>query len=170
MSATVKTYTSAVEKQLTVELSGVLHKIQKKERYTISVQAISFSEFLENKMLMIHVIREGIPYSFFEAIQLFTPFTEHDWADLLHLSSRSMSRYKKTAQIFEPIQSEKILEMAEVNKEGLEVFGDKEKFRNWLNTPSFALGNMKPFELLSDSYGKELVLGELTRIHHGIFA
>jgi hypothetical protein len=28
---------------------------------------------------------------------------------------------------------------------------------------------MKPKELLKDSYGKEMVIGELTRIEHGIF-
>ncbi|MCC6451300.1 MAG: DUF2384 domain-containing protein, partial [Acidobacteria bacterium] len=32
----------------------------------------------------------------------------------------------------------------------------------------FALGNVKPVELLRDSYGKELVMGELNRIAHGI--
>jgi uncharacterized protein (DUF2384 family) len=40
----------------------------------------------------------------------------------------------------------------------------------WLETPNFALGNQKPFELLKDSYGKEMVMGELTRIDHGILA
>jgi uncharacterized protein (DUF2384 family) len=37
-----------------------------------------------------------------------------------------------------------------------------------LETPSYALGGMKPMDMLRDSYGKELVMGELTRINHGI--
>ena len=59
--------------------------------------------------------------------------------------------------------------MAEVTNVGKEVFGDLEKFKLWLNTPNFALGNVKPVELLRVSYGKEMVLGELNRIEHGIF-
>jgi putative toxin-antitoxin system antitoxin component (TIGR02293 family) len=53
---------------------------------------------------------------------------------------------------------------------GMEVFGNMEKFRLWLETPSYALGTMRPVELLRDSYGKEMVMGELTRINYGILA
>ena len=48
--------------------------------------------------------------------------------------------------------------MAEVTNIGLEVFGEMGKFKLWLNTPVFSLGNNKPFELLRDSYGKEMVI------------
>jgi uncharacterized protein (DUF2384 family) len=58
--------------------------------------------------------------------------------------------------------------MAEVTNMGLETFGSFEKLKLWLNTPNFALGNLKPFELLKDSYGKELVMNELVHINHGI--
>jgi putative toxin-antitoxin system antitoxin component (TIGR02293 family) len=59
--------------------------------------------------------------------------------------------------------------MAEVTRAGLEVFGDIDKLKLWLNTPNFALGNHKPIELLRDSYGKDMVMSELIRISHGIF-
>ena len=49
------------------------------------------------------------------------------------------------------------------------MFDSTEQFYLWLNTPSYALGNLKPAELLKDSYGKELVMGELNRIEQGIF-
>jgi uncharacterized protein (DUF2384 family) len=45
-----------------------------------------------------------------------------------------------------------------------------DRFKSWLDTPSFALGNVKPLELLRDSYGKEMIVGELTRIRYGILA
>jgi len=35
--------------------------------------------------------------------------------------------------------------------------------------PNFALGNTRPIDLLKDSYGKEMVVAELTRVAHGIF-
>lgn len=119
---------------------------------------------------MILVIKEGIPYSFFDLIQHFTPLSEGDWANVLDLSTKSLQRYKQSARHFKPIQSEKIIEMAEVTHVGVDVFGDMEKFKLWLDTPSFALGSLKPMELLTDSYGKELVISELTGINHGILA
>lgn len=130
---------------------------------------ISYADFLENKMLIIVAIRKGIPYSLFDLIQDYTPFSENDWANFLDISTKSLQRYSAIAEYhFKPIHSEKIIEMAEVTKVGLDVFGNMEKLKLWLNTPSFALGQMKPIELIKDSYGKELVIGELTRINHGI--
>lgn len=80
-----------------------------------------------------------------------------------------MQRYSSAfGHHFKPLQSEKIIEMDEVTKVGLDVFGDMEKFKLWLNTPNFALGKLRPIELLKDSYGKEMVIGELTRINYGI--
>lgn len=130
---------------------------------------ITYENFLQDKMLIIAAIRTGIPYSLFDLIQDYTPFSENDWANFLDISTKSLQRYRASAEHhFKPIHSEKIIEMAEVTKVGLDVFGNMEKLRLWLNTPSYALGNLKPIELLKDSYGKELVISELTRINHGI--
>ena len=48
-------------------------------------------------------------------------------------------------------------------------FDTEHQFHTWLYTPSFALGGLKPFDLLSDSYGKEMVMTELHKIDEGIF-
>ncbi|MFM1857957.1 MAG: hypothetical protein RLZ05_1017 [Bacteroidota bacterium] len=131
--------------------------------------AITYDDFLADKMLMRFVIQEGVPYNVFRLIQDITPLTEENWADLLDLSTKSMHRYKQQSKVFRPIQSEKIIEMAEVTKIGIDFFGDREKFKTWLLIPNFALGNTRPIDLLKDSYGKEMVVAELTRVAHGIF-
>jgi putative toxin-antitoxin system antitoxin component (TIGR02293 family) len=131
---------------------------------------LTYSNFFQNKMLIIHSIRQGFPYNLFSLIKEVTPFTERDWAQYLNLSIKTLHRYKKeTAFHFKPIHTEKIIELAEVINFGKEVFDSTEQFYTWLNTPSYALGNLKPAELLNDSYGKELVMGELNRIDQGIF-
>ncbi len=132
-------------------------------------EQVTYEKFLEDKMLIITAIRAGIPYSLFDLIQDYTPFSESDWANFLDISTKSLQRYKTSPDHhFKPIHSEKIIEMAEVTKVGLDVFGHMEKLKLWLNTPSYALGKMKPIELLKDSYGKEMVISELNRISHGI--
>jgi putative toxin-antitoxin system antitoxin component (TIGR02293 family) len=134
------------------------------------VAQLSFTDLLSNKLLLVMVIRKGIPYSIFTLIRNITPFSMSDWADYLNISSKSLLRYKQQDKPFKPGLTEKIIELAEVTNLGMEVFGDNEKFRGWLETPNYALGNLKPFDLLRDSYGKEMIIGELTRIDHGILA
>ena len=121
-------------------------------------------------MAIIALIRAGIPYRLFSLIQDYTPFSEAEWAGFLNISTKLLHRYKQEKKHFRPIQSEKIIELAEVTSIGLEVFEDRHKFKLWLETPNYALGKLKPVELLKDSYGKDLVIAELTKIHHGIFA
>lgn len=130
---------------------------------------VNFEDFLDDKTRIIQLIRSGVSYSLFEKIQNYTPFTENEWADFLDLSTKSLQRYKQSDKAFRPIHSEKIIEIAEVSKAGLEVFNDMDLFKLWLDTPNYALGNIKPFELIKDSYGKEMVINELVHINYGIF-
>ena len=159
-----------LEERLDQEFSSLL-KDSRLEGFSIDPNIkITFEGFLADKMLIIAAIRVGIPYSLFELIQLYTPFTEGDWADFLGISTKSLQRYKASeTHSFKPIYSEKIIEMVEVTKVGWDVFGSIEKLKLWLNTPNYSLGKLKPIDLLKDSYGKELVLNELVRIDHGIF-
>jgi putative toxin-antitoxin system antitoxin component (TIGR02293 family) len=147
-------------------------KIKKKLDTQISsiFDGYTFGSFIADKMAIIFLIASGVPYSLFETIKDYTPLGEHDWTEILSLNAKTLQRYKQMEKDFDRLQSEKIIEMAEVTNIGLDVFGDMEQFRLWLATPNFALGKRKPIELLKDSYGKELVVGELTRINYGILA
>lgn len=152
------------------ELRDLLSKVANVKPETIA-EELTYSAFFENKMLIIGVIRQGLPYKLFSKIKDITPFTEDDWAEYLNVSKKTLQRHSNEADyFFKPIHTEKIIELAEVTNLGKEVFDSTEQFYQWLNIPSYALGNLKPAELLKDSYGKELVMGELNRIDQGIFA
>ena len=163
------TWPMNLEQKLDRAVTVLLKPVEKVKPGSTSRRKVTYEELLSDKMLMIRAIRTGVPYSLFALIQDVSPFTEGDWAEFLDLSTKSLQRYRQQSKPFRPLQSEKIIEMAEVTKIGVEVFGEIEKFKLWLNTPNFALGGTTPMELLKDSYGKELVLAELTRINYGIF-
>jgi putative toxin-antitoxin system antitoxin component (TIGR02293 family) len=147
-----------------------VRNIDKSSSFKIKSEKITYSDFFENKMLIIHAIRTGLPYKLFNKIKDITPFTEDEWADYLNISKRTLHRNSSVQNYsFKSIHTEKIIELAEVTNFGKKVFDTKEQFYLWLTTPSYALGNLKPSELLKDSYGKELVMGELNRIDQGIF-
>jgi len=159
-----------VVEKLDEEISKAVKHSGKSKYLAPSESDITYSDFLKNKLKIVHLIRDGVPYSLFARIQEYTPFSEKDWSVFLDISTKSLQRYKQSPKKFKPIQSEKIIEIAEVTNVGLDVFGDMAKFKLWLNTPNFALGNLMPIDLLRDSYGKEMVIGELTRINYGILA
>ncbi|MEO6131722.1 MAG: antitoxin Xre/MbcA/ParS toxin-binding domain-containing protein [Saprospiraceae bacterium] len=168
---------SQVAKKTTLEVSGInsLDKIFRQYIHQYNLQARkaikkSFMDYLGDNLLMVEVIRKGIPYSVFAEVEKLYPFTKQDWEEVLDLNMRSILRYKAQNKLFKSIHSEKIIELGEIFVFGIEVFGDEDKFRLWLQTKNFAIGNIKPIELLRDSYGQELVVNELHRMDHGIFA
>lgn len=153
-------------------LEKILHDFKLELNPNVSARnkkPLKINEILDDKRLVMSLIRNGLPYSVYILIESLAPFTESDWAAYFGISTKSLQRYKKAGERFKPVHSEKIMEMAEVIYLGLTLFGSADKFNTWLIQPSLALGGEKPLDLLKDSYGKSLVTGELTRMNHGIF-
>ncbi len=120
--------------------------------------------------ILISTVREGIKYALFQNIANISPFSTTEWSNFLHLSERTFQRYKKDKRTFDPLHSEKILEITLVYNKGVEVFGDKLNFDAWLSAKNVALGGIKPKELLDSTFGIGLLKDELTRIEHGVLA
>ncbi|WP_018477873.1 type II RES/Xre toxin-antitoxin system antitoxin [Pontibacter roseus] len=120
--------------------------------------------------MLISTVREGIKYAMFQNIADKSPFSTSEWSNFLHLSERTFQRYKKEKRKFDPLHSEKILEITLVYNKGIEVFGDKANFDAWLEAKNVALGSIRPKELLDSTFGIGLLRDELTRIEHGVLA
>ena len=115
-------------------------------------------------------VKRGVKYALFKQLSDPLPFGPVDWSGILHLSERTMQRYKTEKKTFDPIYSDKILQIAILYKLGVDVFGDKSNFDTWLQSKSVALGGVKPKELLDNTFGISLVRDELGRIENGILA
>lgn len=132
---------------------------------------ITYSSLSDGTALsLIREIKRGIQFTFFEQLAMNIPFTLREWSSYLHLSERSLQRYKKEKGTFNAIASEKIVEITMLNKYGIEVFGEQKNFNDWLVTKNVALGGIKPKELLDSSFGIQILKDELTRIEHGVLA
>ncbi len=133
----------------------------------ISYQSVDDKDILK----LIDIVRKGLSSdSFYSSILVNFSFSLSDWAGFLHLSERTLQRYRITHKTFEPIQSEKILELTMLFSYGISVFGDKANFETWLESINIALGSVKPKDLLDTNYGINLLKDELTRIEHGVLA
>src|SRR4051794_18160037 len=124
----------------------------------------------KNVLVIIDLVRTGISYSDFNKIADDTPFSLTEWANYLQMSERTIQRNQKEKKSFQPIQSERIVELSMLYQYGLEVFGDKENFNTWLDSRSIALGGRTPKDLLDTKFGISMVRDELGRIEHGILA
>lgn len=119
---------------------------------------------------MILAVRNGIGYEAFRKLATFSPFSQEEWSRILHLTERSLQRYKKENKTFDSLQSEKILQIMLLYKKGIDVFGTKVHFDIWLDSLSPALGQIKPKDILDSAFGIEMIKDELTRIEHGVLA
>src|SRR6476469_7464409 len=72
-------------------------------------------------------------YKQFEKIAARMPmFTQKDWANILHLSERTIQRYAKENKHFEGIYVDRILHIEDVIDLGLAVFNNAEALYEWL--------------------------------------
>jgi len=115
-------------------------------------------------------VRDGVSFNYFLRLSDQIHLTMQEWAEYLHLSERTIQRYKKENKPFDPIYTEKIVVIELLYKKGVDVFGIEENFYTWMDTKSVALGGVKPKDLLDTSFGITMVYNELGRIEHGIFA
>jgi putative toxin-antitoxin system antitoxin component (TIGR02293 family) len=90
-------------------------------------------------------------------------------ANLSKIIPASYSTLTKKAT-FDKATSEHIFKLAELYAYGRDIFGDVNTFNHWLQRESKPLGSVTPYSLLDTGYGIGLVMEELGRIDHGIFA
>jgi putative toxin-antitoxin system antitoxin component (TIGR02293 family) len=128
------------------------------------------SEDDKDLLAIIDIVRNGISYKDFNKIVVDTPFSLTEWANYLQLSERTIQRNQKEKKSFQPIQSERIIELSMLYTYGVEVFDDKDNFDIWLNSKSISLGGRTPKDLLDTKFGICMVRDELGRIEHGILA
>lgn len=125
---------------------------------------------INNSTVLMRIVRDGVDYGAFEQLLSRYPFSIEEWSNYLHISERTLQRYKKHNTAFDSLQSEKILQITLLYQRGTEIFGSNDYFDTWLNTVSVALGQIKPKELLDNAFGISLLNDELTRIEHGVLA
>jgi len=117
----------------------------------------------------IPVIRNGIPKKALDNLMDNTGITTPEISKIIGTSDRTLRRYSSTQKLNSE-QSERIIELAKLYSRGEEVFGSMENFKSWMNSLVMALGNKQPKEYLDTSIGINLLMNELGRIEHGIFA
>lgn len=117
------------------------------------------------------LVGEGLPAAVIGRIERAMDLSAAESARVFGLSATSRKRYKSTPRRrLDPAATDRIVRVASTVADAAEVFGDESKAIAWFKTPSLALGNERPIDLVSSDPGAKLVRDELLRIRYGHWA
>jgi putative toxin-antitoxin system antitoxin component (TIGR02293 family) len=122
-----------------------------------------------SQMDTIEMSIEGVTKRSLNSFMHYFKFSPDQIAHMLPVTLRTIQRYNIN-QKFNATISEHIIQLVALMAKGVEVFGDREKFMRWFNSPSKPLGGKAPTDLVCLKTGTQIVMDELGRIEYGIFA
>lgn len=125
---------------------------------------------VEYKPYMPVVATINFTWKHFEKICSQIAFTQKEWAQMLHLSERTLQRYAKDGRPFEGIYVDRILHIDELVQEGLKTFQSADALLQWLKATKTVMGQQFGFDALFYRQGIEALIHQIGRIRHGIVA
>ncbi len=120
-------------------------------------------------MDVIEMSAEGVTKGSLMIFMHYLDFSTDRIAHLLPITARTIQRYSNK-QKFNPAVSEHIIQLVLLVGKGIEVFGSRAKFLRWFDTPSKSLGGKAPSALAGLKTGAQMIMDELGRIEHGVYA
>jgi putative toxin-antitoxin system antitoxin component (TIGR02293 family) len=124
---------------------------------------------IRNETDFINIIRNGIPRQAMDNLMNIADLSLTEMAAIIHTSDRTLRRYEANQRLSQE-QSERMIEMARLYSRGEEVMGSIDTFKEWMNTKLVAFGGQRPKDYLDTSLGIAMIMDELGRLQHGIFA
>lgn len=154
---------------------GFMEKNKKSQKALLYKQEIKVTKAEEpeiafKKSIKVIPLAKNFNYNEFRKMADKTPFTQAEWASMLHVSQRTLQRYSKNNSSFASINAERAIQIANVINEGKKTFGTIEMFYNWIKRNPVMLEGTLSFESLTTYDGIVKVLTQLSRIQHGILA
>jgi putative toxin-antitoxin system antitoxin component (TIGR02293 family) len=97
------------------------------------------------------------------------PFSQAEWADILHISDRTLQRYLKDDKPFEGLYAEHLYQLENMAQLANKVIGEPAVVKNWLLQKKEILGNTLDFSSLRSFWGVKLISNEIGRLAHGVY-
>ncbi|WP_461790891.1 antitoxin Xre-like helix-turn-helix domain-containing protein [Pedobacter sp.] len=97
------------------------------------------------------------------------PFSQAEWADILHISDRTLQRYLKDEKPFEGLHAEHLHQLENMASLAKQVIGKPDAVKSWLLQKKEVLGIILDFSSLRSFWGVKRISNELGRIAHGVY-
>jgi len=115
------------------------------------------------------VITEEFTYTHFKKIADLVPFTQKEWAQILHLSERTLQRYARDHSGFEGLYIDRLLHIEQLIEKGLDTFAGADAFYTWLRKEKSVLGHQLGFSALYSTQGIQGLIDQLERIQYAVY-
>ncbi len=136
----------------------------------ISGEALVKRKFKNLKLNNLHAIvalaRKRLDTKVFYDLAETIQMTEKNLAEIIHLSTRTISNYRDQKKTIEPLYSEHLLKLILLFEKGEELFGTIEEFNYWLKKP-FWNSKEIPMDWIVTPGGVDLLLEEMERLAQG---
>lgn len=109
-------------------------------------------------------------YNKFAKIASTVPFTQKEWASILHLSERTLQRYAINNTAFDGIYVDRILHIEQLLQLGLQTFTTSEAFYQWLKKDKNVMGQLLNFQSLCTTQGIQATINQVGRILHNVYS
>ncbi len=121
---------------------------------------------LKNPHSIFSSARKGLKtkvfYEFAKAIKM----PEKTLANIINLSSRTISNYTEQQKVLEPVYAEHLLKLIALYEKGEEIFGNIDEFNYWLKKP-FWNSEETPMSWIITPGGVDLIMEELDKLAQG---
>jgi putative toxin-antitoxin system antitoxin component (TIGR02293 family) len=119
-------------------------------------------------MELVGMVREGLPWTFFQGVLTDLGYTDQMAAGVLHIPLRTLTRRKGGR--LDPQESERVMRLVRLRAKAEDVLGTREKATLWLESRNRALGGAPPLSLLDTDIGTQAAEDVLTRIEYGVYS
>jgi putative toxin-antitoxin system antitoxin component (TIGR02293 family) len=120
---------------------------------------------------IINLSRSGIKASFAKKLIRDIQINQEEFAEYLGLKIRTLSRrFEKPTEKMTSEESEKVIRLARIFLESLDIFKNEIKVATWLKRPNRSLSDKAPISYLDSDIGAEEVMALLGRIRDGVYS
>jgi putative toxin-antitoxin system antitoxin component (TIGR02293 family) len=119
---------------------------------------------------LLEQLSAGLPAATLRQFKRATRLADADFAALLQVSGRTLSRLKGGKSRLPADLSDRLYSVASVYALAEDVFGSPDRARTWLAEPQHGLGGRRPQELVATEFGRAQVRALLRRIEYGFLA
>jgi len=109
----------------------------------------------------------SIDSQYIQLLKNYTNYNDDDISTWLNMNVKTFRSYKKNISPIRPDIQEHTICLLSLVKHGVAVFGSKEVFGQWLNTPNTLLEGKKPSSFLNTISGIQFIDNRLTGIEYG---
>lgn len=110
---------------------------------------------------------QALSFTDIEPIIEFFEYKQQDLAQFLDVNPSTVSRWRSNDSDIGSLRSKNIFEVDRIVSKGVRLFGSEKKFKEWLVTVNYALGDTRPVDLLKDPFGVDMVDGALEALSWG---